>query len=374
MTDQQKTIFISYRRKVSFGIAGRIHDNLKANGYDVFMDTERLDSGKFDIAILNEIETRAHFLVILEVGSLNRCREEGDWLRREIEHAMDHNRNIVPILVAGFRFDSKKIQRHLTGKLSELPDYNGLRLYHDDFDDKMRRLRERFLKHPVYGPINPIPREEEAVVQEKLEEVEEQPTSSIDNLDSSPSFDQQAFMENFQAFSSRSRRERIAGQPKPKEELSAEEYFERGNDRYNESDFEGAIANYTEAIDLNPHYVVAYNNRGLARAGQGDWNRAIEDYNEAIWLNPQYAHAYFSRGIACHNQGNLAGAIADYTCSIEYNYPELHLPYNNRGVAYEEQGDCQRALEDYNEALRINPQYEAARKNRDKLLKKVLLK
>ncbi len=90
MPDEHKTVFISYRRNVASFIARAIFLELRANGYDVFMDVESIDSGAFDTIILRQIEARAHFVLILTPGTLERCAEPGDWLRREIEHAMDH--------------------------------------------------------------------------------------------------------------------------------------------------------------------------------------------------------------------------------------------------------------------------------------------
>ena len=52
------------------------------------MDVGSLGSGAFEPVILREIEARTHFLVLLEPGSLDRIGEPGDWLRREIAHAL----------------------------------------------------------------------------------------------------------------------------------------------------------------------------------------------------------------------------------------------------------------------------------------------
>src|SRR5215510_15680856 len=136
------TVFLSYRRNVSSFIARAVFQDLCQHGYDVFMDVESIDSGQFDTIILAQIAARTHFLVILTHGTLEGCQEPHDWLRREIEYAMELGRNIVPILVNDFRFDDR-VQTYLTGKLRALPRYNGLTLPHDYFDVAMERLRSR---------------------------------------------------------------------------------------------------------------------------------------------------------------------------------------------------------------------------------------
>src|SRR5262245_65643379 len=101
------SVFLSYRRHVSAFIARAVFLDLRQHGYDVFMDVESIDSGQFDTIILAQIAARAHFLVILTHGTLEGCQEPDDWLRREIECAMELKRNLVPILVNDFHFDDK---------------------------------------------------------------------------------------------------------------------------------------------------------------------------------------------------------------------------------------------------------------------------
>ena len=64
----------------------------------------------------------------------------------------------------------------------------------------------------------------------------------------------------------------------------------------NQKDYEGAIADYTQAILLNPEYASAYNNRGFAKYNQKDFEGAMVDYTQAILLNPKYAVAHNNRG------------------------------------------------------------------------------
>ncbi len=78
--------------------------NLTHHGYDVFLDFNGIASGDFERVILENIHARAHFLVILTPSALERCSEPGDWLRREIETALDARRNIVPLMLESFDF------------------------------------------------------------------------------------------------------------------------------------------------------------------------------------------------------------------------------------------------------------------------------
>ena len=100
MADPDTTVFLSYRRDVSGPMAHLVRNDLVAHGFDVFMDVASIGSGEFERVILREIEARTHFLVLLEPGSLDRIAEPGDWLRREIAHALTHRRNVVPLLAA----------------------------------------------------------------------------------------------------------------------------------------------------------------------------------------------------------------------------------------------------------------------------------
>jgi tetratricopeptide (TPR) repeat protein len=47
-------------------------------------------------------------------------------------------------------------------------------------------------------------------------------------------------------------------------------YNSRGNGHFSKKDYDRAIADYSEAVKLDPGYVRAYQNRGLAHAAKGD--------------------------------------------------------------------------------------------------------
>ncbi len=293
--NDQKTVFISYRRSASRYIARAIFEHLRAQGYDAFLDIEAIDAGDFERIILGQIKARTHFLIILNRESIKRFEESGDWLRREIEFAIDQQRNIIPIMVDEFKFDTKT-KKYLTGKLEQLPKFNGLHLPYDFFDAAMERLRERYLKLPVYVEVIPPPIGDIAAVERAVAEV--------------------------------------AAELKPtREQLSAEEYFNRAFEKYEAKDYSGAIADYDKAIELDPQNAFAYYNRGTARKDKGDMDGAIADFNRAIELDPQDIFIYCLRGIVRKDKGDMDGAIADFNRAIELD-PQNAFAYINRSKAY----------------------------------------
>lgn len=140
----EKTVFISYRR-TNLPWALFVYQNLTIHGYDVFFDFQSIDSGNFESVILDNIRARAHFIVILTPSALDNCKKPDDWLRREIETAIDENRNIIPFMVEGFDFSSQAVKNALTGKLEILSTYNGLPVQNAYPFEAMDRLRNRYL-------------------------------------------------------------------------------------------------------------------------------------------------------------------------------------------------------------------------------------
>src|SRR5438128_7669797 len=89
-------------------------------------------------------------------------------------------------------------------------------------------------------------------------------------------------------------------------------YNNRGLAREAKGDHDGAIADYSRAIELDPKFAVgAYSNRGLAKQAKGDLDGAIADYNRAIELDPKLAIFYYLRALAKEAKGDLDGTIAD---------------------------------------------------------------
>jgi Tfp pilus assembly protein PilF len=119
-------------------------------------------------------------------------------------------------------------------------------------------------------------------------------------------------------------------------------------------DFDRAIANYDEAIRLDPKYVNAYNNRGNAWHEKGEYDRAIVDYTEALRIDPKSAMSWTNRAIIWAALGQYDHAIAEYTEAIRLD-PKAYRAYALRGAAWQMKGNLDRALTDQDRAIALNP-------------------
>ena len=90
-------IFISYRREGGADFARHMQLKLQNYNYRVFLDYDELKDGRFDQRIMDAIASAPVFMFILSPHSLDRCCNEDDWVRQEIEFALQCGKHIVPV-------------------------------------------------------------------------------------------------------------------------------------------------------------------------------------------------------------------------------------------------------------------------------------
>ena len=322
----EKTIFISYRR-TNLPWALNIYQDLTHHGYDVFFDYQSIDSGDFDKIIIDNIKARAHFIVVLTPSALDRCKEPNDWLRREIETALEERRNIVPLIMEGFDFGSLLVAQALTGKLAALRSKNGLPIYAEYFFEGMEKLRNRYLNVALSDvPLQPLSTEAREFTEAQKSAASEAP-------------------------------------PVEKQELTAQEWFERGVGFSNDNNFEEAIRCYTQAISIQPDFTEAYVSRGASYGEKGDLDKATSDLEEGVRLQPNNARAFNNLGVALHTKGELSNSARSYTEAIRLE-PDLALAFSNRASVYTDLGNYAGAIEDCTKAVQLNPNLSEAYNNR----------
>ncbi len=159
-------------------------------------------------------------------------------------------------------------------------------------------------------------------------------------------------------------------------------YFQRGDAFYNLSNFEAAAVNYADAfsvgedniyncqilinnynfvclsafIQANPDHADAYMYRGDTYNQMGKLENAIADYTQALQLNTQFAkQAYITRSGIYYLLGEYEKAIADYTGIINLDPDQASQYYIYRGDAYSLIGENGRAIADYRESIHADP-------------------
>ncbi len=328
----EKTVFISYRHENKY-IALAIYQDLRAYDYDVFVDYESINSGDFEQIIIENIKSHAHFIVVLTPSSLDRCDEPRDWLRREIETAMEYKRNIVPIVMEGFKFSDSNINKHLTGKLKLLKKYQYLEVPMNIqyFKYAMMDLRDRFLNIELDAVLHPSSLLAQRVATEQ--------TIAADN-----------------------------NRPIEQKELTAQEWFERGYVFQEAKNLDEAIRCYSESLRLDPNFDAPYNNLGNVFASLERYGEAEIAHRKAIELNPSYIAAYTNLGNVLESMKRYEEAKAAHCKAIDLD-PSSATAYSNLGNVLKDLKRYEEAEAAYRKAIDLNPLYAAAHYNLGSLLK-----
>lgn len=142
--------------------------------------------------------------------------------------------------------------------------------------------------------------------------------------------------------------------------LAYDLYTHRGDIRWQQKDYKGAIADYTQALSFRPSHVPAYIARGRVYAKLGKRQESLEDFNKALSLQPQNSVIYNYRGYSRFLLKENSAGIEDYNKAISLNPQLAYLYYAERGNLRSEQEDYQGAVSDYTQTLRLRPKYLSA--------------
>ncbi len=134
------------------------------------------------------------------------------------------------------------------------------------------------------------------------------------------------------------------------------------NELYDYQREQEIIVDYTKSIEFNKpdEYYRTYFDRGETYMALGDYQGAIADFTKSIELEPEFYRAYYDRGNAKKALKDYQGAIVDYTKIIEFDSSEFRRvdilqAYYDRGDTYMALGDYQGAIVDYTKIIELEP-------------------
>ncbi len=121
-----------------------------------------------------------------------------------------------------------------------------------------------------------------------------------------------------------------------------------------------AIAEFREAIRVQPDHAMAHNNLGVALENQGKFDDAIAEYHQAIRLQPDDAKAHSNLGWLLYAiKHDNDDAIAESRAAIRLK-PDFAMAHNNLGIALKAQGKLDEAVMEYRTAIGLKPDDELA--------------
>lgn len=136
--------------------------------------------------------------------------------------------------------------------------------------------------------------------------------------------------------------------------LISEQFLATGEARWNAGDRDGAIAQYREAIRLDPNDAKAHRVLGWALGWKEDWDGEIREESEVTRLDPDDARAHYSLGAAFCKKEDWEGAIQELREAIRLksDYAEAH---DALGAALGSKGDWDAAIAEERQAIRLKP-------------------
>ena len=140
-------------------------------------------------------------------------------------------------------------------------------------------------------------------------------------------------------------------------------YINRGSILHSKGNYDRALEDYSQAIELDPKYALAFVNRGIVYGNMGDFDRAIENYDRAIELDPKSVYAFINRCDAYQGKKSYDRAIKDCHQAAQMA-PDNAVVFMSRGTAYRLLKQYDQAIQDFDRAIVLDPNNAYAFLNR----------
>jgi tetratricopeptide (TPR) repeat protein len=140
----------------------------------------------------------------------------------------------------------------------------------------------------------------------------------------------------------------------------------KGDENYNNKNFDLAIKNYQEALKIKPSDEVTLLKIGNIYKLQNNTKSAISFYKKSIVVNPNYADGWFNLGLVYANDRNNGKAKECFYRVISLN-PNYGYAYYALAVAYEQDDNAKEAINNYKIFLTHNKDEALAKTVEEKI-------
>ncbi|KAL3145349.1 hypothetical protein ABBQ38_001606 [Trebouxia sp. C0009 RCD-2024] len=136
----------------------------------------------------------------------------------------------------------------------------------------------------------------------------------------------------------------------------------RGTARALRRELQGAVEDFTLAVEHAPTFADGWKRRGQARSAMGQNQEALEDLQHAIDLFPDTdakAECHTERGMVYQKLHDFARAVKDLKQAVKYQPKNLQA-WNLLGLCQTSMGDIQDGIRAYQRAIDLQPNHREA--------------
>jgi len=131
-------------------------------------------------------------------------------------------------------------------------------------------------------------------------------------------------------------------------------HVNQGQRALEKHDLDAALAEFQEAVKLDPQFAEAHFQLGLVQKQKGDLPEAAESLQEAVRLDPTKVEPIFQLGEVYRLLKKTTQAIRAYAMACDLDPRNFEL-WCRLATCYHQSGDLEKAVEAYQEAIGIQP-------------------
>ncbi len=135
--------------------------------------------------------------------------------------------------------------------------------------------------------------------------------------------------------------------------------YNKGIANIKAKNYKEASANFSEAIDNNPSFDIAYLSRSKVKFELSDTAGALADIKKALEINTSLGEGYFCLGYLYLITDTAKATVDLFDKAIQNGYAEPFV-YYYRGILKDYKKDAQGALNDISIAIERKPEYSIA--------------